>query len=251
VAERAAGAVAAPPAEGRGRLRGDLRAVRRELHHGPTMYAFHDHRNMVFVDGENFTIRGQEFARKRGIALEEGEYWAEDVFLWMPHTEGDFPRYAGGWGESGPARSERAYFYTSIPAGNSRARQKAALSLRKLNFEPKVFTKKKKNEPSKGVDVSLTTALVSHAYRDDFNVAFLVCGDGDYVPVVEEIKNAGRRVVVVFFNEANGLNTELRIAADRYIDIGDYFASSWESLDRARKARAAQTAAGARRAATT
>jgi hypothetical protein len=34
---------------------------------------------MVFVDGENFTIRGQEFAKKKGIQLESGEYWSEDV----------------------------------------------------------------------------------------------------------------------------------------------------------------------------
>jgi len=63
--------------------------------------------------------------------------------------------------------------------------------------------------------------LVSHAYRDDYDVAFLACGDGDYMPVVEEIKRAGKRVVVVFFNEKYGLNLDLRIAADRYIDIGD------------------------------
>jgi hypothetical protein len=71
-----------------------------------------------------------------------------------------------------------------------------------------VFTKQRGGEPSKGVDVTLTTALVSHAYRDDYDVAFLICGDGDYVPVVEEIKHAGKRVVVVFFGEKFGLNLE-------------------------------------------
>ena len=197
------------------------------------MYAFHDHRNMVFVDGENFTIRGQEFAKKKAVPIEEGPYWSNDVFLWMPYTEADYPLFAGGgWsaggGGDGPQRSERAYFYTSVPAGNRLTVEKTNLALRKLNFEPRVFVKKKKGEQSKGVDVSLTTALVSHAYRDDFDVAFLVCGDADYVPVVEEMKNAGRRVVVVFFDKPFGLSTELRIAADRFIDIGEFFANRWQ-----------------------
>jgi uncharacterized LabA/DUF88 family protein len=199
------------------------------------MYAFHDHRNMVFVDGENFTIRGQEFAKKKTIRLEEGPYWLNDVFLWMPYAEADYPLFAGGgWrpdrGGGGPQRSERAYFYTSVPGGNSRTVEKTNLALRKLNFEPRVFVKKKKGEQSKGVDVSLTTALVSHAYRDDFDVAFLFCGDADYVPVVEEMKNAGRRVVVVFFDKPFGLSIELRIAADRFIDIGAFFANRWREL---------------------
>jgi hypothetical protein len=42
------------------------------------------HKWMLFVDGENFTIRGQELADKRSIVLTEGRYYCKDTFLWVP-----------------------------------------------------------------------------------------------------------------------------------------------------------------------
>ena len=39
---------------------------------------------MLFVDGENFTIRGQKYARDKGVRLEEGSEYCPNVFLWMP-----------------------------------------------------------------------------------------------------------------------------------------------------------------------
>lgn len=205
---------------------------------------FNDYRNMVFVDGENFTIRGQEYAKKHGVTLERGAYWEENVFLWMPEWPGDLPHYAREPfdRESVTRRSERAYYYTSVPGGNERSVKKARLALRALDFEPVVFKKQRGGEPSKGVDVTLTTALVSHAYRDDYDVAFLICGDGDYVPVAEEIKRAGKRVVVVFFDAKHGLNLDLRIAADRYIDIGEGLLSSWKRMYKQREAEAGRAA---------
>jgi len=205
---------------------------------------FSDHRNMVFVDGENFTIRGQELAKRKGLKLEEGTHWQEDVYLWMPGCDGDMPRYASAWAWRGGqrfltevVRSARAYYYTAIPGGDTRKLKKTRLALRGLNFDPEVFIKKR-GEVTKGVDVSLTTSLVSHAYLDDYDVAFLICGDGDYVPVVEAIRRAGKRVVVAFFGQGYGLSPDLRIAADRYIDLEDYFLRSWREMYRERELQA-------------
>ena len=39
-------------------------------------------------------------------------------------------------------------------------------------------------------------------------VAVLVAGDGDYVPLITEVKRLGKVVYVVFFNDY-GLSTEL------------------------------------------
>jgi hypothetical protein len=44
----------------------------------------HDRRWMMFVDGENFTIRSQIFAKTRGITMEPGSYYRKDVFVWLP-----------------------------------------------------------------------------------------------------------------------------------------------------------------------
>jgi uncharacterized LabA/DUF88 family protein len=113
------------------------------------------------------------------------------------------PRFVGLTSGPGPdIRARRAYYYTGV-VGDERKLRKARLAIRELGFEPNVF-KKPKGTKSKGVDVSLTTAVVSHAYRRGYDVAFLIAGDGDYVPMVEEAKRAGTRVVVAFF-EKHGL----------------------------------------------
>jgi hypothetical protein len=39
---------------------------------------------MLFVDGENFTKRGQEALSGAGIALPENKYWSRGVYLWWP-----------------------------------------------------------------------------------------------------------------------------------------------------------------------
>jgi uncharacterized LabA/DUF88 family protein len=54
-------------------------------------------------------------------------------------------------------------------------------------------------ECPKGVDVSLTTQMLSHAYRGNYDVAYLLAGDGDYAPHVEGVCRLGRMVIVVFF----------------------------------------------------
>ena len=41
---------------------------------------------------------------------------------------------------------------------------------------------------AKGVDIALTKDLLSHAFLDNYDAVVLVAGDGDYVPVVEELK---------------------------------------------------------------
>ena len=43
----------------------------------------------------------------------------------------------------------------------------------------------------KGVDVHLATHLVAMAYRDEYDVAILVSGDGDLAPAVHEVRRRG------------------------------------------------------------
>jgi hypothetical protein len=41
---------------------------------------------MLFVDGENLTIRGQDFASANSLKLSEGPYYKKDAFLWMANA---------------------------------------------------------------------------------------------------------------------------------------------------------------------
>lgn len=50
------------------------------------------------------------------------------------------------------------------------------------------------------------------------DVIILVSGDGDFIPLVEYLKNQGKRVEVIAF--ARSTSTKLKESADEFIDLG-------------------------------
>ena len=149
---------------------------------GPTL----GKRWMLFVDGENLTIRAQKLAEQKEIEFpKENSYYLEDVYIWMPDVRAtDFFMFRDPWRTDQPA--VRAHYYTSVKgAGNVNS---VRLRLRALGFQPEVFQKPDGNRKAKGVDIALTKDVLSHAFRDNYDTAVLIAGDGDYVPLVEEVK---------------------------------------------------------------
>ncbi len=102
----------------------------------------------------------------------------------------------------------RAYYYTSL-TGDGEKMNSVKDKLWQLGFTPEVFKKPDKDKKAKGVDLTIARDLLNHAFHNHYNAAVLVAGDGDYVPLVAEIKRLGKLVYVAFFaNE--GLNEELK-----------------------------------------
>jgi uncharacterized protein (TIGR00288 family) len=58
---------------------------------------------------------------------------------------------------------------------------------------------KKKEPQQKGVDTQTAVHMVSKAYENQFDIAILMTGDEDFLPVVDAIKSAGKRVYSIFF----------------------------------------------------
>ncbi len=72
-------------------------------------------------------------------------------------------------------------------------------------------------------EIALTTDMLSHGYRtNNYDVAVLFAGDGDYVPLVEEVKRLGKVVYIMFF-QGSGVNNELRLASDTFLYIDEFF----------------------------
>ena len=71
-------------------------------------------------------------------------------------------------------------------------------------------------------EIALTTDMLSHGYRTNYDVAVLFAGDGDYVPLVEEVKRLGK-VVYIMFLQGSGVNNELRLASDTFLYIDEFF----------------------------
>jgi len=184
----------------------------------------HLRRWMLFVDGENLAIEGQKLSEEKGIKLADGPYYWNEVFLWFPNRKAT-ERFAEGHLRL-QEQAIRAFYYTSV-VGNEERQGQVEERLWKLGFNPEVF-KKPKDGDAKGVDISLTKDMLSHAFRDHYDVAVLIAGDGDYVPLVKEVKSLGKVVYVGFF-ERKGLSPKLRLAADRFTDITQIFRQSWQT----------------------
>ena len=203
---------------------------------------------MLFVDGENFTKRGQEVLKVRGEPPLACAEWRRDVFLWLPGIGATSPflspgRLYFGVVNAGPPpaqapRATRAFYYASSVSDEPEWTE-TRLQMRDQGFEPRLF--KRVHGRSKAVDLALATDVLTLAGERAYEVAVIFAGDGDYVPVVEAVKRLGRHVVVGFF-EKNGLNPELRIAADAFVDLTDYIVDRWRDAREQKERDAAQQA---------
>jgi hypothetical protein len=180
---------------------------------------------MAFVDGENLTLRGQSLAQKRSLDLKEGPYWRKDVFIWVPEVTADTRWIGVDLHLHLATKPLRAHYYTSVQGDNT-AIQEVREALHRLRFAPKVIQKMSSQRSSKGVDISLATDMLVNAFQGNYDVALLYAGDGDYVPLVEELKRMGKVVYLVFFAH-EGLSNDLRLACDHFVDLTHSFSYGW------------------------
>ena len=74
-----------------------------------------------------------------------------------------------------------------------------------------------KPKRQKGVDVLLAVDMLSASSRDLFDVAILVTGDADFVPLVREVRRYGITAVVAGVGSTTA--KELQTAADRFVPL--------------------------------
>lgn len=75
----------------------------------------------------------------------------------------------------------------------------------------------KKKVRQKGVDTLMAVDMLVGAFSSLFDIAILVAGDADFVPVVEEVKRRG--IMVAVAGSPGSMSDDLRRAADRYIEV--------------------------------
>ena len=191
----------------------------------------HLRRWMMFVDGENFTIRGQEYAAKNSIDLKEGAAFMRDTFLWFPERPGTLVlTNADSVRLEVQSHAIRAFYYTSLVGDDNKLRV-VRESLHEMGFAPQVFKKTDKNKKTKGVDIALATDMLSNAYNDNYDVAVLVAGDGDYIPLISEIKRLGKVIYLVFFLEKGyGMNPDLLLSSDHNFEVGKSLVEAWKTV---------------------
>ena len=169
-------------------------------------------RIMIFVDGENLAIRFRSFIEKEGLSeLQDHIGYEKDIFVWSSFL---------CLRTQSVCAIIRIFYYTSLK-GDDKKILSVFDSLKKLGVtDPKIFKKKKDNR-TKRVDITLATDMLSHAYNDNYDIAILVAGDEDYVPLVQEIKHCGKQVSLWFLE--NGLSPFLKRECDHFYNMHKAF----------------------------
>jgi uncharacterized protein (TIGR00288 family) len=88
------------------------------------------------------------------------------------------------------------------------------------NLTPIVRKRLANTRASKGVDIQLTVDVLGHVYKNNIEAVYIMSGDGDFLPLMEEILRQGKQVYLSAFS--SGLN-------DRLVEI----ATSFNRLDEA------------------
>ena len=172
---------------------------------------------MLFVDGENFAARGQATCQLQGRAFEAGGRWRRDIFLWMQRPAKERVVQVAATLPL-QAYATRASYYTSVVGSDEDVRNTEE-ALWALGFTPFVF-KKKKDGRSKGVDITLTKDLLTHAFHGHYDAAVLATGDADYTPAVSEVRRMGKQVHLMAFS--SGLGDALRLACDSLTNLDPF-----------------------------
>lgn len=165
-------------------------------------------RAMIFVDGENLAIRFGALLKDGTLKKHPDVIYRPDVYVWRKDLCG--PGVVSGGGII------RSHYYTAVQ-GDQPTVEEVSSALKASGIEaPRVF-KKAKGARSKRVDVTLATEMLLHATRRHYDIAILVAGDEDYVPLIEAVQSEGRGVHVWSISE--GLSPRLVQAADQYTDL--------------------------------
>ena len=163
-------------------------------------------RAMVFVDGEGLAIRYGKMLEARGATAPDNTRFEKNVYVWSLSLNNVCLM----------GSVVRKHYYTAVQGDEDRV-VAITETLKDAGIEaPRVFHKKK-GKPSKRVDILLATEMLNHAVHRHFDVAVLVAGDEDYVPLVEAVQREGCRVFVWFVSD--GLSPVLRRTADSFADL--------------------------------
>lgn len=109
-------------------------------------------------------------------------------------------------------------FDTRLPFGMEDDSRKLHDRLRYLGF--RVVARESydaERHQQKEVDVAMACEMVVHGLKGNYDVAIVVSGDRDFIPAIQHVQAAGRRVEVAAFS--NSISEELRRAADRFYEL--------------------------------
>jgi uncharacterized LabA/DUF88 family protein len=130
----------------------------------------------------------------------------------------------------------RTCYYTSVVGDETRVAD-IKRQLSQIQFEtigddggisgqivPIVFKKLARSQKTRNVDIQVVIDVMRFAFTDEIERVYLASGDGDYLPLIDEVMRRGKQVEVLAFS--SGLNPAIPYSVDRYFSLDPVFFDS-------------------------
>lgn len=184
-------------------------------------------RSILFVDGENLTMRYQAMVGDKRVRRANVAHWP-DVYVWHPELtrNADFQL----------RKVVRVCYYISV-VGDDPQVVEVKRTLSQIQFEtigddggiagqivPIVFKKPAKHQKTRNVDIQIVIDVMRFAFADAIDREYLATGDGDYLPLIEEVMRRGKQVELLAFS--SGLSNSLSYSVDNFFNLDPVFFES-------------------------
>lgn len=173
-------------------------------------------KSILLVDGENMVMRFQDMMAN-GYQPFENVVHQTDCFVWNPRMNHPVSSF------------DRVCYYTSV-AGDDVKMRFVEESISKIIIGsvpaiispiPFVFKRPKDSRKLKMVDIQIVIDALKYASTDVYDEMWIASGDGDYIPLMRELRYLGRRVGCMALS--SGINVGIRQNVDRFINLDDHF----------------------------
>jgi uncharacterized LabA/DUF88 family protein len=109
--------------------------------------------------------------------------------------------------------------------GKYQTQQEIMKKLRETDFfeirEKEIVSTSSGSFRQSGVDSMIAIDMLSKAYKDQYDAAFLIAGDDDFLDVITNVKNAGKIVYGAYVKKH--ISEQLRLQFDRKVEISQQF----------------------------
>lgn len=182
-------------------------------------------RSMCFIDGENIVMRYQAMIEAGRIPNKVATH-ERDCFLWHPKIT-----------EWAMFDLVRVNYYTSTTGDTQRVealKNKIAYTNYSFSYThgdgipdataqliPHVFHKPSRNTKTRNVDLQISIDILRAAHLNNVEIIYLLSGDGDYVPLIQEAARFGKEIHLAAFS--SGLSPQLRCNVDNFQLLDDFF----------------------------
>jgi len=161
-------------------------------------------RVMVFIDGSNLYHSLKNYFKRTDLDI--GKFCKK--FLEKRHLVRTYYYNAKVGIKEEPERyRDQQKFFDSV----------SAIPYSELRLGRLVYYNWPNSPPyEKGVDIQLATDMITHSFKDNYDVAILVAGDNDYVGALQSVKDNGKHVEIALFGKEQ-TSRRLRMVADKVI----------------------------------